>query len=272
MTIDLHMHTTASDGEHSPQDLIDLAHAAGLTTIAITDHDTTDGIRPAIAAAEKYNITVIPGIEFSAETDEDVHMLGYFIDIDHTEFQERLKVLRENRLHRGKAMITKLNSLGVDITFEQVQRIAGDAPIVRPHVGRAIVEAGYAESVQDAFDRYIDNHAPGYVSRIKLSPEEAIDLIHLVGGKAVMAHPGLVKSYETVLPRLIEHGLDGVELNHPKNPAQVRERVRKIGEAHGLIFTGGSDFHHRNRADGSIALGSESPPPGMLERLRGEQA
>lgn len=267
---DLHMHTTASDGDYTPADLMALASERGLSTVAITDHDTTDGIAPAQAAALQHDITVIPAIELSAETEEDgdVHMLGYFIDITDAAFQEKLEAFRENRYHRGRGMVRKLNELGVPLAWEKVAAIADGAPIARPHIARAMVAEGYVETLQDAFDKYLADDAPAYVSRVRMSPEEAVDLIHSAGGAAVLAHPGLVKRYEPVLRRLIAHGVDGVEVNHPKNPPEVVAHVREIAEEHSLIMTGGSDFHRPERADGSITLGQYNPPNDAIARLR----
>jgi hypothetical protein len=264
------MHTTASDGDYPPAALITLAHARGLTTIAITDHDTTDGIPPAQDAAAQHNITVIPAIELSAETekDGDVHMLGYYIDITNADLQARLGAFRENRAHRARKMLAKLHELGVPLAWEAVEAAADGAPITRPHLARAMVTAGYVDSLQAAFDQYLASDAPAYVSRTRMSPEEAVDLVHSAGGAAVLAHPGLVKHYEPVLRRLIAHGVDGVEVVHPKNPPGVSAHVREIAEAHDLIMTGGSDFHRPERADGSITLGEYNPPPGAVERLR----
>lgn len=269
MLTDLHMHTTASDGEYAPADLMTLAHQKQLTTLAVTDHDTTDGYRPARDAAEPFGITVVPGIELSAETEAegDVHILGYFINIDDQAFQERLKVFRENRYHRGKMMIAKLNELGIGITFADVERIADGAPITRPHVARALIAGGYASGISEAFDTYLTPGKPAYVERTKLLPEEAIELIHSAGGAAVLAHPGLTRNYADVLTRLIPHAIDGVEVNHPKNPSQVRQVVRQIAVEHNLIMTGGSDFHRPNAEDGSITLGTEPAPDDAVERL-----
>jgi len=264
------MHTTASDGDYTPAQLVELAHERGLTTIAITDHDTTDGIAPAQQAAAAHGITVIPGIELSAETetDGDVHMLGYFIDGANPDFATRLAEFRENRYHRGRAIVRRLAELGLPLDWAQVEQIADGAPITRPHIARAMQRAGYVDSLQAAFDNYIADDAPAYVSRVRMSPEAAVDLIHSAGGVAVMAHPGLVKRYEPVLRRLIAHGLDGVEVYHPKNPPEVTEHVRQIAEEHSLIMTGGSDFHRPERSDGSMLLGTVNPPQGAMARLR----
>ena len=267
---DLHMHTTASDGNFTPQELINLVNERNLKIIAITDHDTTDGIGPAQAAAASHGITVIPAVELSAETPEDgdVHILGYFVDVNNTAFQERLAAFRENRYHRGRAIVRKLHELGVPLDWENVAAIAGDAPIARPHIARAMVQAGYVSDLQAAFDKYLADDAPAHVARQRMSPEEAVDLIHSAGGAAVLAHPGLVERYEAILTRLIAHGIDGVEVFHPKNPPQVTQRVQQMAADGNLISTGGSDFHRPEHSDGSLMLGKVNPPADAVARLR----
>jgi len=268
MTIDLHMHTTASDGDYAPEALIELAKDHGVTTLAVTDHDTTDGIAAARRAAATHNITVINGVELSAETGEDgdVHMLGYFIDLTDGPFQSHLAAFRENRYHRGRAIVRKLNEIGVSLAFEAVSQQADGAPITRPHIARALVVAGHVPDLQTAFDRYLADDAPAYVSRMKMTPEEAVDIIHAAGGAAVLAHPGLVARYEPIIERLAAHGLDGVELNHPKNPPEVKARVSQLAAVHNLVLTGGSDFH-RPTPEGEILLGQYNPPEGALVAL-----
>jgi 3',5'-nucleoside bisphosphate phosphatase len=273
MTIDLHAHTTASDGVLSPAQLLALAYECGVTTLAITDHDTTEGIAPAQKAAAMLGITLIPGIELSAETEADgsIDILGYFIDLDNDAFQERLRGFHESRYHRGRAMVRKLNELGIALTFEQVAAQAKDAPITRPHIGRAMVAAGYVKTLQDAFDGYLANDGPAYVNRERMSPVEAAALIRSVGGVPVMAHPGRIKNGEAVLRRLAAAGLEAVELYHPQNDEDVRAYISAIAAEYDMITTGGSDFH-KPSADGSIWLGTYNPPEGALERLRAKAA
>ncbi len=240
---DLHLHTTASDGQLRPADLIQLARKHHLNTIAITDHDTTDGLREAQQAADGSPV-IVPGIELSAEeNDVDVHMLGYYVQPEDSDFQAALVRFRNDRLSRGQGMVEKLAELGKSISWERVLALANGGSVGRPHVARAMVEAGHVESVNAAFDHYLRHGGPAYVSRKRMSPEEAVALIHAAGGVAVMAHPGLVADYLSVLERLVAAGLDGVEYNHPRNTATVRENVRAVALKHHLIMTGGSDFH-----------------------------
>lgn len=270
--IDLHVHTTASDGQFSPMEVVRLARDRRLTYLAITDHDTTDGVAEAQTASqvsadhpELANPTVISGIELSAEdVDGDVHMLGYYLHIDNPTLQTRLAKFRHDRAERARKMVEKLNGLGVEITFERVLEIAAGSgkrrgAIGRPHVARAMIEKGYAESIPDAFNRFLNPGAPGYVARERLSPEGAIGLIHDSGGVAVLAHPAKLKDYHAMIKRLAAAGLDGVEVVHPSSDERVRLDLRGLAGQYGLIMTGGSDFHN-TAEDGSLSIGSLTPP------------
>ncbi len=267
---DLHMHTTASDGNYPPEELVKMAHERGLTTIAITDHDTTDGIAPAQAAAAEFGMTVIPAVELSAETPEDgdVHVLGYYVNVADANFQEKLAAFRENRYHRGRSIVRKLHELGIPLDWDKVAAIADGAPIARPHIARAMLAEGYVSELQEAFDKYLADDAPAHVARHRMSPEEAVDLIQSAGGAAVLAHPGLVERYEPILTRLIAHGIDGVEVFHPKNPQEVTDKVQQMAADGNLITTGGSDFHRPEHSDGSVRLGTINPPADAIARLR----
>jgi predicted metal-dependent phosphoesterase TrpH len=269
--IDLHIHTTASDGQYTPSEIIHFARKRSLNVIAITDHDTTAGFEPARQAAQNAggSPVVIPGIELSAEdTVGDVHMLGYFFDVHNVDFQNTLDAFRERRYHRGKLIVERLAALGMPVDWEHVVAIANGGAIGRPHVARALVEAGHVDSIGEAFERYIYNGGPAYVARKRLSPEEAVELIHTAGGVAVMAHPGLVEGYEAlIVERLVPAGLDGVEVVHPRNPETVRLNLRGLAARFDLVMTGGSDFH-RPQEDGSLLLGTLNPPENCVAALR----
>ena len=271
MRVDLHLHTTASDGQLSPTGLVQLALEQGLDVIAITDHDTTNGIEEAQQAAQRSPV-VIPGIELSADNNGvDVHTLGYFLDIHAPVFQERLARFRTDRLQRGRRIVEKLDALGLPLDWARVVAIAHDGSVGRAHIARAIVEAGYVQTVKEAFDRYLHTGGPAYVARQRMSPEEAIELIHSAGGVAVLAHPGLVSHYESLLvDRLVPAGLDGIEVVHPDNPPPVEQRARELAKQYGLIMTGGSDFHDMAwvEATGKAMIGSVTPPEGCAEALR----
>jgi predicted metal-dependent phosphoesterase TrpH len=258
------MHTTASDGVLSPEVLVQLARKRKLDVIAITDHDTTGGIGTAQAESNGIPI-VIPGIELSAEHQgADVDILGYCIDPTNTILQSRLALSRKNRITRAGAMVERLADLGAPVRMERVLELANGGSVCRPHIARALVEAGHVEGLQDAFERYLGNGAPAYIPGNKLTPGEAIDLIHTAGGVAVLAHPALVPNYAALIEMLIPLGLDGVEVAHPKNSNPVRANLRGIAKKHDLIMTGGSDFH-RPEAD---SLGSVTPPAGCVAQLR----
>jgi predicted metal-dependent phosphoesterase TrpH len=261
---DLHLHTTASDGQLTPGELVAFACSARLDIIAITDHDTTDGIAEAQAAANGA-LNVLPGIELSAEEDGlDVHMLGYLIDVEDAAFQARLAAFRDDRVFRARRIVDKLAELKVPIAWERVQAIAGEGSIGRPHIARAMIEAGHVPTIADAFDRYLRTGGPAYVSRQRLSPEEAVDMIHRAGGVAVMAHPGLVRDYLAIIDRLVPAGLDGMEIYHPKNTMNIRDNLRGLAARYSLIVTGGSDFHRKE----SDAIGSQAVPPDAVNKLR----
>jgi 3',5'-nucleoside bisphosphate phosphatase len=234
-----------------------------LNAIAITDHDTTGGIVEAQQAAQGSPV-LVPGIELSAEEDGvDVHMLGYYIHLDHAAFQKELAHFRDDRLNRGQKIVERLGALGLPIAWEKVLKLADGGSVGRPHIARAMMEAGYVSSIKEAFDRYLHTGGPAYVARERLSPEAAIALIHRAGGAAVMAHPGLVQNYAAMIERLVPAALDGVEIMHPKNAQTVRENLRGLAQIYSLIVTGGSDFHRREDP-----IGSENPPPAALRDLR----
>jgi 3',5'-nucleoside bisphosphate phosphatase len=269
MRVDLHLHTTASDGQYVPAALISLARQHGLEVIAITDHDTTDGVNEAQEAASAMGSPlVIPGIELSAEdTAGDVHVLGYHIDLHVKSFQERIAYFRDERYSRGQRIVERLAILGMPLDWERVLAIADGGAIGRPHVARTMVEAGYVESVREAFDRFLYNGGPAYVARPRLTPEEAVELIHSAAGVAVLAHPGLLADYTTILDRLVAVGLDGVEVVHPANSENVRLNLRALAQQHDLIMTGGTDFHGLDVKEG-VLLGSVTPPPGCVAALQ----
>ena len=189
--VDLHLHSTASDGRLAPADVVRQAAEQGLNIIAITDHDTVDGIAPALAAAKDFTqLKVIPGIELSTDVPQgEVHVLGYFIDYINREFQVTLEKLRNSRLERAQGMIVKLRSFGIHIDWERVREIAGTGSIGRPHIAQAMLEKGYITSLKEAFDKFIGREGPAYVEREKMSPDEAVELVLQVKGLPVLAHP-----------------------------------------------------------------------------------
>lgn len=254
MRADLHIHTTASDGVFPPEAIVDLALQANLQTIAITDHDTCSGISAAAVLAAQNGIHCIPGVEISAGDEQDIHILGYGISPSSprlTTFFQNQKAQRRNRIF---SMVKKLQNLGIDIQIEDVFSLASGTA-GRPHIARALVNAGYAASVQEAFQKYLGRHCAAYVPRDPISPFAAISLLRAEGAVPVLAHPALIKwTPEHLFPMLrawIADGLMGLEVYHPSQKGQFAY-WQSIAKANHLIVTGGSDFHAPNTQNGPI--------------------
>ncbi len=265
--VDLHIHTTASDGVLSPAQVVRVAIDKGLEAIAITDHDTTDGVDQAVAAARSERLEVIPGIELSAEEGpREVHILRYYIDHRDQALQERLAVLRRARRERAWKMVEKLDTMGASVSWERVLEIAGETSAFgRPHIAQALLERGYVGSVNEAFDRYIGLRGPAYVSRYKLTPAEAVKMITDAEGLPVLAHP---RGQEDVVPILSALGLVGLEAYYPSYSEEKRESLARLAQQHNLVATGGSDFHGYNGGDAALTLGEVPVPLESLQRLR----
>ena len=243
MLADLHLHTTESDGTWRPEELVQEAMKVGLSAIAITDHDTTAGIEAALRSAPS-NLEVIPGIELSsnAESGEEVHIVGLWIDPCDEALQTKLAVLREERMERVDKMLDRLRALGIVLEYDDVRKYAHKDVLSRSHVASALVEKGIVESKQEAFDRYIGYGKPAYVGRPKLSPRESVELVLNAGGVPVLAHPGLLEDL-SLLPALVEAGLVGLEgIHHSHSPRQT-EDFMQMAEHLGLLPSGGSDCH-----------------------------
>jgi predicted metal-dependent phosphoesterase TrpH len=247
-TIDLHAHTTASDGDHAPTALVRHAAAIGLSAIAVTDHDTTAGVAEALQAGKDYGVEVVPGIELSAEVEKgQCHLLGYGIDPASPLLRERLREVLENRASRNEKIVGKLRDLGFDVSLEEIRAVAGGEVVARPHFARVLINKGYVGSVQEAFDLYLAKGAKAYVDRDRLTPEEAISLLHTAGGVAVLAHPNNLKRDEeetaVEIARLQSLGLDGIEARYNRHTPEDTARYLALAERRGLLTTGGSDFH-----------------------------
>jgi predicted metal-dependent phosphoesterase TrpH len=265
-TVDLHVHSTASDGRNTPAEVVRLAVELGLSAIALTDHDTTAGLPEARSAAAGTGLKVLDGIELSSESDVgEVHVLGYCIDLAHAGLQSMLSRLRDARVDRARQMVDKLRELGVVITWERVQAFAGEGAVGRPHVAMALQEAGRVRTLGEAFDRWIANDGPAYVPRFRLTPEEAIALIREAGGLAVLAHPALSNNLSLV-PQLAGAGLSGLEVYYPDHSPSDREKLLGLCQQYGLFPTGGSDFHGLTH-DGHAPMASVAVPPEVVERL-----
>lgn len=257
---DFHCHSTASDGRLTPTQLVDLAAANGVRILALTDHDSTEGIAEAKAAAAKHEgFFLIAGVELSTDIEGDeVHILGYFQDIDKPELQAELARFREGRFARGREMVEKLAALGKRVSWERVQEIAGEASIGRPHVALAMVEAGHVNSVPEAFDLYIGRDGPAYVEREKMTPVQAVETLHRFGSPAVLAHPSFMKDPEAVLKLLVPAGLAAMEVYYKDYDEELRARLLQLANRFGVLPLGGSDYHALNnpgeREPGMIPL------------------
>lgn len=277
--IDLHLHSNKSDGRLSPTELLRLAHQGGITRMALTDHDTTAGVEEAIEVGRTLGIDVIPGVELGTDSRSgDLHMLGLFLDHADAAFQQTMARFRDGRIARVHKIVANLAEVGVVISVERVFEIAGEASVGRPHVAQALLEAGYIKAMPEAFERWLAYGGPGDVPRDKLSPEEAIGLIHAVGGLAVVAHPYEGRNVLEQLPGLAAAGLDGVETYYPGyGPDRVAELLGLCDQL-GILPTGGSDFHgfpHRLATSGEPIMhypGSVEIPPGILDALEARRA
>ncbi|MEV5814620.1 PHP domain-containing protein [Streptomyces mutabilis] len=248
MRIDLHTHSTASDGTDTPSQLVRKAAAAGLDVVALTDHDTTRGHAEAVAALPE-GLTLVAGAELSCRVDGiSMHMLAYLFDPEEPALLAERELVRDDRVPRAKAMVAKLNALGVPVTWEQVARIAGDGSVGRPHVATALVELGVVPTVGDAFtEEWLADGGRAFVEKHETDPFEALRLIKAAGGVAVFAHPAAAKRGRTVpestIAELAAAGLDGVEVDHMDHDADARARLRGLAAELGLLMTGSSDYH-----------------------------
>lgn len=256
--IDLHIHTTASDGTFSAKDVVSFSLAKGLKAIAITDHDTIDGIEEALVAGKELGLEVIPGVELSVEFPKgEMHILGYFIDHKSLSMQKNLKMLQEHRDARNPKVIEKLQDLGLKVSLEEAEAKAGGKVLGRPHIAAVLMDKGYVDSIQEAFDKYLAKGKPAYEPKEKLTPKEGIQLIKEGGGLAILAHPkhlGLEgEEIDRLISELVAFGLDGIEVYYTTHsPAEI-ESYEKLCQKYQLLATGGTDFHGNNKPD--IKLG-----------------
>ena len=267
---DLHTHSTCSDGTNTITENVQLALERGLTGLAITDHDTTDGYDEAAAAAEGADLEIVTGIEFSAEFEgASLHVLAYWVDPTHQGLRDELKRLTDTRFRRGELMVEKLQDLGYDISFDRVREIAGDDLIARPHVAQAMVEAGIVQVEKEAFDRFISDGGIAYVPKHALDPVDALALIRDAGGVCVLAHPAMWKGQGSVPDELIEQmasgGMVGLEVDHPDHDEDARGRYRAMAERLDLVPTGSSDCHG---ARYGYRMGVYTTPAGVYQELR----
>jgi 3',5'-nucleoside bisphosphate phosphatase len=265
--IDLHLHSTVSDGRYTPAELVAMAAAAKLSVIALTDHDTVDGIGEAVAAAAAYpGLAVIPGVEISTDTPGgEVHILGYYINDQDAALRASLEKMRLSRVTRARGMVEKLRRLGIDIEWERVQEIAGPGAIGRPHVAQAMMEKGYITSLRDAFALYIGRDGAAYVERQKMTPEEAVQIIRQAGGLPVLAHPFTVANPEPIIQALLKVGLMGLEVYYNNYTPEQTSALFGLARRYDLVPSGGSDFH--GISDTETPLGGVRVPPEAVARL-----
>ena len=265
-TIDLHTHSLRSDGALGPADLVRRAASRGIRVQALSDHDTLAGVAEADAAGRGLGVRVIPATELNTESEwGDAHVLGYFIDPADAALEERLRWLRENRGRRIELMVEKLNALGYAVELGRVLAIAQGGALGRPHLAQALVEKGYVGSYDEAFSTLIAKDSPAYVSRVGLTPVEAVTLIREHRGVPSLAHPGTVVGLERLLPNLVAAGLAGIEAYYADHAPTMTARCLALAREHDLVPTGGSDFH--GRGEHGADLGGVFVPPENVERL-----
>lgn len=266
MFADLHLHTYYSDGTYSPEELAGAARRQGLAAVALTDHDTAEGCARMEAACRQAQIQFIPGTELTAELEGyELHLLGYAFDPGHAAFRaelSRFQAVRQQRIHE---MVARLNALDVPLRAEAVFALANCRSPGRPHVGRALVQAGLCASLDEAFDRFLKKHRPAWVPKFKISAGDAIKLIQSAGGVAVLAHPGLNRC-DHLIPQLVKAGLDGLECFHTKHSTATSQYYLEVADAHGLLITGGSDCHGLSK--GKPLIGTVKLPIKHVEELQ----
>ena len=264
--IDLHLHTTRSDGAFSPSEVLEMVRNRKLAAFAIVDHDTLAGYFETKEMLHDGDPDLVAGVEFSCSSGKkDLHILGYLFDTDSMVLTSALSKFHKQRNKRGHVIVERLNELGVDITFEDVEKCAAGAPLGRPHVAAVMHAMKAVNTYEQAFEKYIGDNKPAYVPKDNHTPEQAIELIHKTGGVAVLAHPVVNNTYEQI-EELAGLGLDGLEVYHPNHRQSDVNRFKEMAHRFQLLCTGGSDFHGRGGNHG--AVGSEPVPVECLDKLR----
>ncbi|KDR94344.1 hypothetical protein SAMN02745945_02582 [Peptoclostridium litorale DSM 5388] len=243
--IDMHIHSTYSDGTYSPKEIVDLSLKKGLYGISITDHDCVDGLPEAVEYCKDKNIIFIPGIEFSCfHNDEEVHILGYNIEWTYAPLLKLCQKLQDARVQRARLIIEKLRNIGFDIDYSDIEKYPANS-VGRPHIGQVMVDKGYIGSVSEAFEKYIGSGMAAYVERYKLSVSDAINIIKSAKGLSVIAHPFLISNQDSI-DAIARMGIDGLEIYHSSHSRDISKKYKYMAKRLGLIITGGSDFHGRN--------------------------
>lgn len=272
--VDLHTHSTASDGSMRPSELVRHAKQEGLAAIAVTDHDSVDGVEEALEEGKKIGIEVIAGVEIGVEFNPEMHILGYFFGDDYKKMAGVLETLRANREERNPKIVKKLNEMGFDITMDEVMAAARGNVVGRPHIAKALLDKGYVESVSEAFNKYLSSGRPAYFKKDRLTPYQGVQEILKAGGIPVLAHPMYLElefeQLDELLKKMKRDGLKGMEVYYVDNSEAATDMFRSLAEKYGLLATGGSDFHGKFKPD--IALGSGRGnlriPYEVLDRLK----
>jgi len=268
MRADLHLHTTASDGKLTPKELVLQAAELKLEVIAITDHDTVEGIAPALEAAKNFpQLTLIPGVEINTDVPKgEVHILGYFINYTDPKLNHSLKELRNSRFARGQKMVAKLAEIGIDVDWARVLELAGGGSVGRPHIAQVMLERGHVASLREAFELYISRNGPAYVERKKLTPLEAVKLVLEADGLPFLAHPADIAPLEPFLLRLKKAGIVGIEIYYNGYSRTTIAQLQRLAKKHSLIASGGSDYHGLDSSIGAD-MGSVDLPKEAVEQL-----
>ncbi len=280
MGIDLHVHSTASDGTVSPAEIINEARRTHLRAVAITDHDTLAGVRQVLATRIPEDIHFLTGIEMSItpprsfSINGSIHMLGYGMSVDDPALNDALAQLRESRDHRNPRIIDKLNALGMAISYRDVQKEAGNSQLGRPHIASCLVKKGYASGINDAFDRFLGAGKPAYVDRYRMTADQAISLIRKAGGVPVLAHPDLYglpdfKTLKEMINVLVGAGMMGIEVYYPGHTKTVMNNLMTLAKELDLLMTGGTDFHGELKPDIRLGIGTGDffVPVALYEKL-----
>lgn len=263
---DLHLHTLFSDGTYTPEELVKKSAKVGLSAISVVDHDTIDGILPAVMAARAEGIEVIPGIELSSDYEGlEVHILGYCFDPESNDLKSKLALLRQNRIERVYKMVDKLKGLGIKLEAQAVFDIGGEGTVGRLHIARAMVNDGVVRSTAEAFQKYIGDKCPAYVCGFRFSPLEAIKLIRDIGGVAVLAHPYLLRSDE-LIRQFVGFGIMGLEVYYPEHTQSMINLYLELAKEYNLLVTGGSDCHGKAKPD--VKIGLVRLPYRLVEKLK----
>jgi len=263
---DLHVHTTFSDGILSPETMVRKAKEVRLAAVAIADHDSVDGVDPAISTGRLVGIEVVPAVEMSCMYQkQDVHVLGYYMDYHNPELLSYLEKVREKRRERAEKIVAKLNEQGLELDVSRVMEIANGGALGRPHIAQALLERGHVKTMDEAFNRFIGYHSPAYAPKMEISPLEATSLIRKYGGIPVAAHPGSYRD-DRLLNDLIAVGLMGIEVYHPDHDAALSEHYLEIAQKNDLFITGGSDCHGGRK--GRLYIGETNVPYRYLEQMK----